>query len=459
MDPFFDPTQTMGVSMCHACGFSEKLFGNDAHCPHTFPDSSSADGQLVGQGYAFGRYACNPPQRLIKSLFHHMQAMEPNPPFIVFTGDIAPHGYPGDRVTVTSNSVFSDFCSTKLDIMRQATKYFVSQYPNTPYMFTMGNNDHLPKNTYWQPWIKALGDMFLEEGFIDSKQHADFVKFGSHYKDVDGVRFIMPDLTLFAPGGETSFVKPSTYEKVSDVQKKLALMYPVRERTIRWFGETLAEARKLGLSVYIVGHQPLTTKKGKDELDVEGLHYGRLKDYLSQYADIIKMGFFGHRNLAGLQEIMSPWGTAIIPSLTGPGVSPRGKNQPSFNTMYMDPKTKTILEFEQWTFNLMDENQRALNTDLSYLGQWRQTRGDMYSWRQLSGQMNFTADTLAVTLDHVPRNSKQFFAIEVWKRAGYIGDETPEDYWCKSMHDTNEDMMQCLFPNQDIKCWDMGWLS
>ena len=79
-----------------------------------------------------------------------MQAMEPNPPFIVFTGDIAPHGYPGDRVTVTSNSVFSDFCSTKLDIMRQATKYFVSQYPNTPYMFTMGNNDHLPKNTYWQ---------------------------------------------------------------------------------------------------------------------------------------------------------------------------------------------------------------------------------------------------------------------------------------------------------------------
>jgi hypothetical protein len=114
-----------------------------------------------------------------------------------------------------------------------------------------------------QPWIKALGDMFLEEGFIDSKQHADFVKFGSHYKDVDGVRFIMPDLTLFAPGGETSFVKPSTYEKVSDVQKKLALMYPVRERTIRWFGETLAEARKLGLSVYIVGHQPLTTKKGK----------------------------------------------------------------------------------------------------------------------------------------------------------------------------------------------------
>jgi hypothetical protein len=39
------------------------------------------------------------------------------------------------------------------------------------------------------------------------------------------------------------------------------------------------------------------------------------------------------------------------------------------------------------------------------------------------------------------------------------GDETPEAFMCKQQYDKNDEMRKCLFPNQDKKCWDEGWLE
>jgi hypothetical protein len=54
--------------------------------------------------------------------------------------------------------------------------------------------------------------------------------------------------------------------------------------------------------VYVVGHQPLATKNGKDEMDVGAYHFQEVKRLLEEYKDIIKVGLFGHRNLAGVGE-------------------------------------------------------------------------------------------------------------------------------------------------------------
>jgi hypothetical protein len=54
-----------------------------------------------------------------------------------------------------------------------------------------------------------------------------------------------------------------------------------------------------GLDVYIIGHQPLTTKRGRDEYDPRATHFTRLKALLAKYAPIIRVGLFGHRNIAG----------------------------------------------------------------------------------------------------------------------------------------------------------------
>ena len=96
--------------------------------------------------------------------------------------------------------------------------------------------------------------------------------------------------------------------------------------------------------VYIIGHQPLTTKKGKDEFNIEGEYFLDLKDLLTEYAPIIKVGLFGHRNVAGFGEVLNKDFFPLFPSLTAPGVSPRGRNQPSFYVLYQSEIDSTGVE-------------------------------------------------------------------------------------------------------------------
>lgn len=445
VDPFYDPAETLKAGVCHTCKFSTEVFGQDRKCPNTVPTPDLQSQQE--QGYAFGRYGCNPPHRLWHSLHQSLKTINPNPEVIVFTGDISPHGMPDDTEKVHKDSTVDDLCETKFIVTRQMIRDLKREFPTTKWAYTLGNNDHFPKNTYWQPYITKYGEMLRETGFFTNEQADMFVKYGSQYIDVDNIRYICLDFTLFTPGGETSW---STDD---------ANPFPVRRRVVDWFRESLKDAKEKGLKVWIVGHQPLATAKGKDELTIDEVHFELLKEVMTMYSGIIELGLFGHRNLAGLNEVFSSHYLPLFPAITAPGVSPRGKNQPSYHVMYVDPNTGKLLDFEQWVFNLMDQNQKVKNmTDTTYAGEWKQHSRDMYSWRALSGEKDYTVDSLKRMLDRIPENSHDFFAIQTWAKAGYIGVETPENYRCKGMFDTADKMMYCLFPNQDERCWDSSWI-
>jgi hypothetical protein len=84
---------TMQANVCHSCEFSTKVKGADGvFCPTELPATYGGESRLVDESFAFGRYMCNPPQRLLQSLIEHLKAQDADPKFIVFTGDIAPHG-------------------------------------------------------------------------------------------------------------------------------------------------------------------------------------------------------------------------------------------------------------------------------------------------------------------------------------------------------------------------------
>src|SRR4051812_28616455 len=116
--------------------------GNGGYCPTLIPNSVGGESALKAESYAFGRYACNPPYRLLKSLLFHLQAQDPNPDFIVITGDIAPHGMPDDTRKITANDTLASLCQTKLHVMRTMAREFRKTFPSTVYAFTMGNNDY-----------------------------------------------------------------------------------------------------------------------------------------------------------------------------------------------------------------------------------------------------------------------------------------------------------------------------
>jgi hypothetical protein len=50
--------------------------------------------------------------------------------------------------------------------------------------------------------------------------------------------------------------------------------------------------------------------------------------------------------------------------------------------------------------------------------------------------------------------------MQIWRRAGYLGEDTPESYRCRAKYDTEEPLMKCLFPEQNATCWNPHeWLS
>lgn len=173
VDPYFDPTESMMKGVCHRCDFNSKVWGKDTACPDKSELRADHDRDDINRqlGYAFGRYGCNPPYMLWKSLHKHMQTIDADPKVIVFTGDISPHGYPDDKYKLKGDTTVDDLCETKFLVTRQMIRDLVRSFPNTKWAYTLGNNDHMPKNIYWQPYIDKYGKMLLDEGFFTPEQY------------------------------------------------------------------------------------------------------------------------------------------------------------------------------------------------------------------------------------------------------------------------------------------------
>lgn len=71
--------------------------------------------------------------------------------------------------------------------------------------------------------------------------------------------------------------------------------------------------------MWLLGHQPLGTKEGKDEYDVGGGDFTALLSALQAGADVIRVGLFGHINEAGLSDVLSRDYLPLFPSITAPG--------------------------------------------------------------------------------------------------------------------------------------------
>jgi hypothetical protein len=134
-------------------------------------------------------------------------------------------------------------------VTQKMVESLVGNFPDTRWAFTMGNNDHFPKDRFWLPYIAKLGDMFLSAGFFTPEQHATFVQHGNSILDHNGVRYLCIDFTLFMKGAIVSFEDGGS----------IALL----DNVMHWIEGSLTDAKARGLKVYVVGHQPMSTNKVK----------------------------------------------------------------------------------------------------------------------------------------------------------------------------------------------------
>jgi hypothetical protein len=119
VDYFFHPNHSVPKGACHSCDLTYT-------CPKLSTKTVEFDTRLREQGYAFGRYGCNPPPLLFKSLIQQMIAIDPTPPVIVFTGDISPHAYPSDYFEVTRETTVDELCELKFEVTTLMIKQLVA---------------------------------------------------------------------------------------------------------------------------------------------------------------------------------------------------------------------------------------------------------------------------------------------------------------------------------------------
>ena len=117
---------------------------NDVHLepnydPYVSKDHGCQAGKPKGYSQAlYGRPGCDSPYSLFISTLQKMKEVNPNPNLILVPGDIVTHSIP------KNNKIFDENAYKKLkSVITNFTTTIASVYPNTPIMFSQGNDDYV----------------------------------------------------------------------------------------------------------------------------------------------------------------------------------------------------------------------------------------------------------------------------------------------------------------------------
>nr|KAF6508170.1 sphingomyelin phosphodiesterase acid like 3B [Rousettus aegyptiacus] len=133
----------------------------------------SAGSQLVSNAGPWGDYLCDSPWVLINSSVYAMKEIEPEPDFILWTGDDTPH-VPNEKLGEAA----------VLKIVERLTKLIREVFPGTKVYAALGNHDFHPKNQFpagsnniynqvaelWRPWLNNESIAPFKEGAFYSEK-------------------------------------------------------------------------------------------------------------------------------------------------------------------------------------------------------------------------------------------------------------------------------------------------
>ena len=146
----------------------------DIHLDHRYQEGAATDcGMIIccregvdGSGRAgkYGDYSCDLPVATLESLTHHLRHLDPQPDFVIYTGDTPTHDIWNKTLgeQIGSTHFLVDFLSANLPGL--------TIYP------TMGNHETFPDNLYyslkdgkftaeiatlWQHWVKLPDDAVM----------------------------------------------------------------------------------------------------------------------------------------------------------------------------------------------------------------------------------------------------------------------------------------------------------
>ncbi|KAF6345681.1 sphingomyelin phosphodiesterase acid like 3B [Rhinolophus ferrumequinum] len=303
----------------------------------------SAGSQPVSNAGPWGDYLCDSPWVLINSSVYAMKEIEPEPDFILWTGDDTPH-VPNERLGEAA----------VLAIVERLTKLIREVFPDTKVYAALGNHDFHPKNQFpagsnniynqvaelWRPWLSNESISLFKEGAFYSEK-------------------------LPGPTGRIVVLNTNLY--YSQNEQTASMADPGQQ--FQWLEDVLTNASRAGEMVYIIGHVPpgFFEKTQNKAWFWEGFNEKYLK-VVQKHHRVIAGQFFGHHHTDSFRMFYDDAGTPIGVMFLTPGVTPwkttlpgvvNGANNPGIRVFEYDRATLNLQNMMTYFMNLSQANARG----------------------------------------------------------------------------------------------------
>ncbi|XP_036291425.1 acid sphingomyelinase-like phosphodiesterase 3b [Pipistrellus kuhlii] len=300
----------------------------------------SAGSQPVHNAGPWGDYLCDAPWALINSSVYAMKEIEPEPDFIVWTGDDTPH-VPDERLGEAA----------VLGMVERLTQLIRGVFPDTKVYAALGNHDFHPKNQFpagsnaiydqiaelWRPWLNNESIARFKEGAFYSEK---------------------------LPGTAGRIVVLNTNLYYANNEQTAGLADPAQQ--FQWLEDELSHASSAGEMVYILGHVPpgFFEKKMHKMWFREGFNE-RYLQVVQRHHRVIAGQFFGHHHLDSFRMFYDDAGAPISVLFLTPGVSPwkttlpgvvNGANNPGIRLFEYDRATLSLRDAMTYFLNLSQAN-------------------------------------------------------------------------------------------------------
>lgn len=346
-DPFHDPAK------------AKELVAAPVDQWRSILSAPSSDNQQ--QAFAELQQSCHArgvdtPFALLRSSLQAMRARQPNAKFIMVSGDLVVHAFTCRYSQLFPDAAHGDYQAFVLKTLSFVVKELRAEFPAIPIYVALGNNDSGCGDYQLDPasdFLAQTGSIFAEA--LPSSQRAEVIKqFGDGgYSSVTmaepmrDTRLIVVNDLFLSPKYSTCAGRPGSAPATEEMA---------------WLQRQLQQARESHQTVWVMGHIPpgidpfSTVARFRDvcggQAPVEFLSSPKMADLLAEYADVVRLGIFGHTHMDEMRllepegaEPQDADGHSIAVKVVS-SISPVNGNNPSFTVARVNPSTATLENYD-----------------------------------------------------------------------------------------------------------------
>jgi sphingomyelin phosphodiesterase acid-like 3 len=295
------------------------------------------------------------PYALLRSSLEAMRVQQPDAKFITVSGDLIAHSFSCKYATLFPHVAAGDYQTFIVKTISFVVEQLRAGFPGVPVYIALGNNDtgcgdyRIDANS---EFLTRTGEV-VATGVPSSEQEQVKKEFaaGGYYNvlmgaPMRGTRLLVVNDLFMSLNYSTCAGKPDPAP--ATVQ-------------LAWLREQLAQARRMGQKVWVMGHIPTgvdpysTMAKFKDVCGTESaamfLTSDKLADLLIEYGDVVRLGIFAHSHMDEIRLLKADGSALQGPSDKGvavklvPSISPVDGNNPSFMIAQVNPASAVLQDY------------------------------------------------------------------------------------------------------------------